>query len=358
MKFSHKIYFGVQQMKHTTIGVDLAKEVIQVCIYTNNKVLSNQEMTHHEFLTWLFQTKPTTIVFEACGTSNYWKQKAIEAGHEALLISAKLVATVRQNQKTDKNDALAIVQAARLPELQFVNGKNKEQQQLQSLLRLRELAIKQKTALNNQLKALLLEFNIRVSTRNGGLEGVVKSTLEDADNGLSSVFRRSIKTAWELYSEILKSIRVYDDCLEAAIEEHADCKRLLKLEGVGILNAINLYVILSCSELGGFSKGKDASACIGLTPIQYSSGGKTNMGSIGRHVKNSLLRSQLIVGALSTVSHVSKRPPVTKKDVWLQALVERRGKKCAAVALANKTVRTAYAMLTKGTEYHAELLTA
>ena len=82
-------------------------------------------MTHKKFLAWLLKTKPTSIVFEACGTSNYWKQKATEAGHKAQLISAKLVATVRQNQKTDINDALAIVQASQLPEIQFIKGKRK-----------------------------------------------------------------------------------------------------------------------------------------------------------------------------------------------------------------------------------------
>jgi transposase len=91
-----------------------------------------------------------SIIFEACGTSNYWKQRAIEAGHDAQLISAKLVASIRQNQKTDKNDALAIVQASQLAAIQFVKGKSVEQQQLQSMMRLRELAIKQKTASSNQ----------------------------------------------------------------------------------------------------------------------------------------------------------------------------------------------------------------
>jgi transposase len=94
------------------VGVDLAKEVIQVCTYTNKKVRSNVEMTYHEFMEWLFSSKPTRIIFEACGMSNYWKQKAVEAGHQCELISAKLVSTVRQNQKTDKNHALGIVQAA------------------------------------------------------------------------------------------------------------------------------------------------------------------------------------------------------------------------------------------------------
>lgn len=345
-------------MKNTTIGVDLAKEVIQVCIYTNKRVHSNKEMTHNEFLLWLFNTKPTLIIFEACGTSNYWKQKAIEAGHEARLISAKLVSTVRQNQKTDKNDALAIVQAALLPEIRFIKGKTEPQQQLQTVLRLRELSIKQKTALSNQLKALLLEFNIRVSSKNGGLKGTIELLLEDAENGFSCVFRQALDTAWKQYSQLLESIHVYDECLESSIEDHKDCKRLLKLEGVGTLNAINLYIALGCAELGTFTKGKDASACIGLTPIQYSSGGKSNLGSIGRHVKNSILRSQLITGAMSSVSQMVRREAKTKKEAWVQELVERRGKKCAAVALANKTVRTAFAMLTQGTEYKAELLTA
>jgi transposase len=98
-------------MYRTKVGVDLAKEVIQVCIYRNKKVQSNIEMTPNKFLCWLVNAKPVPIIFEACGTSNYWKQKAISAGHDARLISAKLVDTVRQNQKTDKNDALAIVQA-------------------------------------------------------------------------------------------------------------------------------------------------------------------------------------------------------------------------------------------------------
>lgn len=345
-------------MKNTMVGVDLAKEVIQVCIYTNKKVRSNEEMTHHEFLTWLFKAKPTIIVFEACGTSNYWKQKAIEAGHQPRLISAKLVASVRQNQKTDKNDALAIIQAAQLPDINFIKGKNVEQQQLQSIMRLRELAVKQQTALSNQIKGLLLEFNVRVSKKNGGLKGAVQSFIEDAQNPLSFEFRESLNTAYEQYMLLVKSIKTYDSCLEKTVTQHSDCKRLLKLEGVGTINAVNLYIALGCAELGVFAKGKDASACIGLTPVQYSSGGKTKLGSIGKYVKNSLLRSQLITGAMSVVQKVTKRPAVTKKDAWIQALVERKGKKCAAVALANKTVRTAFAMLSQGTEYKAELLPA
>ncbi len=340
-------------MNNTMVGVDLAKEVIQVCTYTNKKVRSNLEMTHHEFLEWLFSSKPTRIIFEACGMSNYWKQKALEAGHQCDLISAKLVSTVRQNQKTDKNDALAIVQAAMLPDVNFIQGKTIEQQQLQSMLRLRELAIKQKTALSNQIKALLLEFNLRISGKGGCVTAKIQSFIEDAENGLSTEFRKALNTASEQFNSLVESIRIYDLGLEKTANEHNDCKRLLKLEGVSTVNAVNLYIALGCAELGSFSKGKDASACIGLTPLQYSSGGITKIGSIGKYVKNSVLRSQLIVGAMAAIGWIVKRKAKTKKELWIQGLVERRGKKCAAVALANKTVRTAFAMLTQGTEYKA-----
>lgn len=125
---------------------------------------------------------------------------------------------------------------------------------------------------------------------------------------------------------------------------------------MGVINAVNLYIALGCADLGSFLKGKDASACIGLPPIQHSSGGKVKLGSIGRHVKSSMLRSQLITGAMAAVTHICRRTAVTSKEFWIQQLVAKRGKKIAAVALANKTMRTAFAMLTQGTEYKAEFL--
>jgi len=92
-------------MYRTKVGVDLAKHIIQVCTLNGKKVVSNVEMSTDEFLCWLVKSKPVTIAFEACATSNYWYQQAIKVGHDARLVSAKLVKAVRQNQKTDKNDA-------------------------------------------------------------------------------------------------------------------------------------------------------------------------------------------------------------------------------------------------------------
>lgn len=342
---------------HTTIvGVDLAKDAIQVCVVKHKKVLSNTEMTPDEFSVWLATHHTATVVFEACGTSNYWKQKASVCGHDARLISAKLVSHIRQNQKTDKNDALAIVQASQLTDIQFIKGKTFSQQELQSISKMRELAVKQKVALTNQIKALLLEFNIRVSPRNGGLAGVVQATLEDAENGFSMPFREALSETWQALIAVHIRIAGYDKNLASAMEANPDCKKLLALESVSTINAVHLYTTLACGEEHLFRSARDASACIGLTPIQYSSGGKVKLGSIGKYVKNSIVRSHLISGAMSVIQQVARREPKTAKEQWLKALVERRGKKCAAVALANKTVRTAYAMLRDGTEYHAQPL--
>jgi len=270
-------------MNNSIVGVDLAKDVIQVCIFKGKKVQSNKEMTPSNFMEWLINSQPSTVVFEACGTSNYWNQQATKYGHDSRLISARLVDTVRQNQKNDKNDALAIVQAASLPDVKFIAGKNSNQQQMQSIMRLRDLAVKQKTASKNQLIALLAEFNIRVSNRNGGLQSAIDNALEDGENEFSMEFRNAIHRAWTQHLEISDTIRLYDECLNKVINNTPDCQKLMSLKGVGIINAINLYNMLACSNDCVFNNARDAAACIGLTPIQHSFSGKTKLGSIGNN---------------------------------------------------------------------------
>lgn len=343
-------------MYDTIIGIDLAKNLIQICVVTNNTVMSNDEITARAFPSWLAKASPATLIFESCAMSNYWQQIASEKGHDARIISAKLVANIRQHQKTDKNDALAIVQASQLVDINFINGKTFSQQELQSIMRMRELTVKHKVALRNQIEALLLEFNIRISSRNGGIKQTVQDVLEDAENGFCLPFRDALSATWHLYLHTIENIANMDKLLERVIKIHPQCERLLALEGVSIINAINLYIAIGCGESGTFKSGRDAAACIGLTPIQHSSGGKVKLGSIGRYVKNVTLRSYLVNGAMSVVYHVGKREPKTKKEKWLKDLLERRSKKCAAVALANKTVRTAFSMLMNNTEYKAKPL--
>ena len=114
----------------------------------------------------------------------------------------------------------------------------------------------------------------------------------------------TLSAEWQHHLVIIQFTATYDHCLEKSVDQHEDCKRLLKLEGVGVINAVNLNIALGCADLGSFLKGKDASACISLTPVQHTSGGKVKLGSIGRSVKNSLVSSQLITGAMVAVVHI------------------------------------------------------
>ncbi|MBN7820324.1 IS110 family transposase [Bowmanella yangjiangensis] len=134
----------------------MAKDVIQICVVSASKVKENKALSARQFENWLASSSSSTVVFEACMTANYWYQRAVAHGHHAKVISANVVRAVRQNQKTDANDALAIVQAASLPNLRLANVKSRYQQQLQSLMRMRELTIKQRVAAVNQLKAIML----------------------------------------------------------------------------------------------------------------------------------------------------------------------------------------------------------
>ncbi len=323
-----------------------------------NRVVSNDEMSPAQFTSWLATAKSVIIVFESCATSNYWKQVAKEKGHDARIISAKLVSQIRQNQKTDKNDALAIVQASQLVDIKFINGKTFQQQELQSIMKMRELVVKHKVALRCQLEALLLELNIRISSRNGGLGGTVQGVFVDAENEFCMPFREALSATWELYLQTVEDVSKKDKLLAQAIQLHPECEKLLALEGVSTINAINLYIAIGCEDAGTFKTGRDASACIGLPPLQHSSGGKTKLGSIGKSTKNIALRSYLVNGAISVIHSVNRREPRTKKEKWLKQLLERKSKKCAAVALANKTVRMAFALLTQGAEYKSEPLLA
>jgi len=180
---------------------------------------------------------------------------------------------------------------------------------------MRELAVKQKTATSNQLGALLLEFNIRVSTRYGGINGVVQATLEDATNDFSSEFKEALYETWQGYLSLVARIAKYDEHLSTSVNNTQDCKKLMALEGVSTINAVNLYITLACSQDSVITSPRDAAASIGVTPTQYSSGGKTKLGGIGRRVKNALVRSNLISGAMAVVRQVSKREPASRKEM-------------------------------------------
>lgn len=336
--------------KCTVIGVDLAKSVVQVCMLDRfGYPQTNKALRTDRFSQWLVKQPRSLVAFEACARAHHWARQAILHGHEAIILPPKLVAGFRQGHKTDHNDALAIAVTARQPHIKTVGIASVEQQSLQSDLRVQQHISDQLTATSNLLRSLLAEFGIDIPRGWAALKKAMPWIIEDAQNELPLSVRESLLHAWSLCQHLAQQHQQLEQLLARRYHDHEPCQRLGQLEGVGVKNAIGLYVQLGCGK--HFNNGRNAAACIGLTPKQYSSGGKVRIGSIGRRCGNQRLRSSLIVGAHSVINQLEKRPPKTEKERWLKQLVLRRGRGRAAVALANKTVRTACIMLQRNEVY-------
>ena len=334
-----------------TIGVDLAKNVIQVSVVTpSNKELSNKELTRLKFSEFLARQKPSLVAFEACATAHHWARLAAKCGHQVKIIPAIAVAPFRQGHKTDKNDALAVAEAANRPNIKVAPMKTIEQQAMQSVQRSRELIIQERTATSNHIRGLLLEFGIVIPRGLVYLRRHVPLVLEDAENGLPMSYRPTLHRVMMRFLALDEDLLFMDEQIKQIVKTNEGCRRLLALEGIGPIGAVLLFATLGSGE--AFKNGREFSAYLGLTPKQYSSGGKTNLIGISRNVANRRLRAVLIQGARS---YVHQHKQITSgKDEWLTALVSRGGSGRAAVALANKNVRTAWAMLTQGTEYNCK----
>ena len=331
-----------------TIGVDLAKNVIQVSVVTpTNKELSNKELSRTKFAEFLAKQNPGLVAFEACATSHHWARLATTYGHQVKIIPAMAVAPFRQGHKTDRNDALAVAEAANRPNIKIAPMKSIDHQAMQSIQRSRELIIQERTATSNHIRGLLLEFGIAIPKGLVYLRKHVPLILEDAENGLPMSYRPTLHRMFMRFRASEEDLAFLDEQIKQVVKANDGCKRLMALEGVGPIGAILLFATLGSGE--AFKSGREFSAYIGLTPKQYSSGGKANLIGISRYVANRRLRSVLIQGARAYVYR--RKQAASAKDQWLIDLVARGGPGKAAVALANKNVRTAWAMLTQGTEY-------
>jgi transposase len=334
--------------KYNTIGVDLAKNVIQVCVVSPAyKELQNKELTRKKFAEFLLKQKPALVAFEACATAHYWSRVARRHGHETKIIPALAVAPFRQGHKTDQNDALAVAEAARRPNIKEAPIKTVEQQSMQAVQRSRELLIQNRTALSNHIRGLLMEFGLVIPRGFSSLHENIPWILEDGENELPDSYRPTLNLLYERLCQLRIDLDFLDKQIALLVKENLACGRLMQLEGVGPISSILLFATLGTGE--AFKNGREFSAYLGLTPKQYSSGGKTNMIGISRRIANKRLRAVLIQGARAYVHRIKE--PKTVKDQWLWALIQRAGYGRAAVALANKNVRTAWALLTKGTEY-------
>lgn len=341
--------------KLTVIGVDLAKHVIRVSVLSrSNRELQNKALTRKKFAEFLARQKRSLVAFEACATAHYWARVAQRHGHAVKIIPAKAVTPFRQGHKTDEHDALAVAEAASRPNVKEAPLKSIEQQGLQSIQRSRELLVQSRTGLSNHIRGLLMEFGIVIPQGFSALHRRIPEILEDGENELPDLYRPTLSLLYERLCTLRDDIKRLNTEIEMLVKQNPACQRLTALEGVGPIGSVLLFATLGTGE--AFVNGRQFSAYLGLTPKQYSSGGKVNLVGISRHVANKRLRAVLIQGARAYVHKM--KTPKTAKDRWLWALIERGGHGRAAVALANKNGRTAWAMLTQGTEYRRHPLAA
>jgi transposase len=263
------------------------------------------------------------------------------------IIPAKMVAPYRQGHKTDANDAFAVAEAAHRPDIKQAPLKSIEQQGMQSMQRSRELLVQNRVGLSNHVRGLLLEFGIVIPQGWAALHRRIPEILEDGENELPDMYRPTLHMLWRRLCELRDDIQQLDTEIKTLVKQHAACKELLALEGIGPIGAVLLFATLGSGE--AFANGRQFSAYLGLTPKQHSSAGKVKLIGISKKAANKRLRAVLIQGARAYVHRLKE--PKSFKDRWLKELIERAGTGKAAVALANKNVRTAWAMLTRGESY-------
>ena len=337
-------------MNNNRIAIDIAKTSFHAVSIKKNRVGTNRAFNRNQLKTWLAKQAPSHVVIEACGSSHYWARFAQSVGHTAQLITPKSVTPFRLGHKTDKNDAMAISTASQQPKIKSVGIKSVEQQGLQSISRIRQHLTDNQTAVSNMLRGLLCEFGIVINKGEKTFKLRMSEILEDAENDLPDTLRTQIANMYSAYLAAEIHLNDVSKKLTTLVNQQAQCKQLMALEGIGPVNALELYLTLG-NQGKSFSNGREASACIGLTPKQYSTGGVVVLGGIGKYAGKKRLRANLIQGALAVVKVVDKRVPKNSKEGWLKILIARLGIRRAAVALANKTIRTAWAMLHHGEDY-------
>ena len=328
-------------MKCSVIGIDLAKNVFQICALDEKRqVLFNKKVKRTQLLQELAQFEPTLVVTEACYSSNPWGRRIQALGHTVKCVPAFMVKPFVVGGKNDRNDALAIAEAALRPKIRFVEIKSVEQQDIQSLFQIRQLLIRQKNALSNQLRGLLAEYGEVMPKGYVHLRKLLPDVLENPNNELSNISREFFHQINDNILAISNQIKEIETKIESLIQNKPSHQRISQIPGVGpiISSAIHAFV----NDASAFKNGRQFSAWIGLTPKQYASGETNRLGHITKR-GNSALRRLLIQGSHILIIHCEKTD--TPFNLWLRQLKQRMPRGKCVVAVANKLARVIWHIL-------------
>jgi transposase len=343
-------------MKLIRVGVDLAKNVFQVHgVDRNEKAMWRRKLTRENWLKVLLETVEPgcEIGMESCGGAHHWARRLQAHGFRVRLIAPQFVRPYVKSNKNDANDAEAICEAMSRPHMRFVSAKTVEQQDIQAVHRIRAELTKQRTAKANQIRGLVAEYGLVAPQELVYLRRALPCWLEDAENGLSQRFRRLLNGLWGDLQALDERMTELDREIAVIAQTDPVAKRLQQLRGVGPIIATALVAAVGNGEQ--FGNGRQMSAAFGLTPRQHSSGGKERLLGISKR-GDVYLRALLIHGARSVIR--TSKGKDDRLSRWVTSLAARSHPNIAAVALANKTTRIAWAMLNKGTDYQPALVTS
>ncbi len=330
-----------------TIGVDLAKNVYQVHgVDSEGGVVFRRQLRRGQMLPFFKKQRFCLVGMEACATSHHWGRELRALGHQVRLMPPRYVKPYVKRNKSDMADAEAICEAVTRPTMRFVEIKTPDQQSVLMLHRTRHLFVRQRTTLINALRAHLAEFGIVAGVGRNGLERLLKVIDDGDDDRVPSAARECLLALRDQLEMIKHQVLGADRHILAWHRASEISRRLDDIPGVGPLIATAL--VASVPDPHVFKSGRDLAAWIGLVPRQNSTGGKERLGHISK-AGNRYLRMLLVVGALSVIRR-ARQVGYTRRP-WLTKLLERRSTKIAAIALANKNARTAWAMMAHGTFY-------
>jgi transposase len=335
-------------INRTVITADIAKSVFQVVSFKNSQQVSpNKSYKRQQFEKLILNTPPSIWVMENCTGAQHWARLAQSKGHEVILLGPLFVSRFRQGQKTDANDAIAIYDAFNARQMKPCPLKSVEQQGLQALEKVRARYQSQRTAISNAMRGHLADFGIVFPKGYGSLKKQIPSILEDAENGLPTSARIALDCYWQDWQLSTERVKQLDHEIRRQLKTFSAAKELQKMEGIGPVGATGLICALGDGKQ--IKSAKEAGAFIGTSPKQYSSGGKEVVIGISKKSGHKALRSVLIQGARAVLLKMKRKGyPTSAREAWLASLVERIGENKAAVALANKNVRTAWAILAHG----------
>lgn len=334
-------------MQTAILGIDLGKSVFHVHgVSADGHRALQKQFTRSQLRRMLAAHDRCVVAMEACGSAHHWARYAQRCGHEVRMISPQYVKPFVKTNKNDRNDAQAISEAALRPTMNFVPVKSLEQQDLLMMHRIRQRRVRRQTALCNQIRGLLLEYGIAVPQGICQLRRKLPEILEDGSNELTTLGRQLLAELSEELREVNVLIQTISKSIETVFHQSERCQRLAAIPGVGVLIATALDATIGNGS--EFQNGRHLAAWLGLVPRQFSTGGKNQLYGISKR-GDRYIRTLLIHGARSAI--LAMRRNGDPRRPWVEALKARSCHNVAAVALANRTARVAWALSSKGQTY-------